>query len=226
MLLEIIATTLSEAIDIEKYGADRIELVTGVSDGGLTPSIALAKEVCESVSIPVYVMLRPHSKSFVYDESDKKVILEDLKALRNTKAEGIVFGALNKDGSIDTDLLKEVILNKGDLKLVFHRAIDRSNNVLENTKLLCEYDIVRILTSGGEDNAILGTDVINQMTDITSEFGITILAGAGLTPHNIKDFIETSNVSEVHMGSGVKFKGSNLEDISEELVSKTLNLIK
>ena len=225
MLLEIIATTLSEAIDIEKYGADRIELVTGVSDGGLTPSIALAKEVCESVSIPVYVMLRPHSKSFVYDESDKKVILEDLKALRNTKAEGIVFGALNKDGSIDTDLLKEVILNKGDLKLVFHRAIDRSNNVLENTKLLCEYDIVRILTSGGEDNAILGTDVINQMTDITSEFGITILAGAGLTPHNIKDFLETSNVSEVHMGSGVKFKGSNLEDISEELVNKTLKLI-
>ena len=61
MLLEIIATTLSEAIDIEKYGGHRIELVTGVSDGGLTPSIALTKEVCESVSIPVYAKKRTSS---------------------------------------------------------------------------------------------------------------------------------------------------------------------
>lgn len=226
VLLEIIATTLSEALDIEKFGGHRIELVTGVSDGGLTPSIALADLVAKSVKIPVYAMLRPHSKSFVYDENDIKVILDDLKALTKTKVAGIVFGALNPNGTINEELLKLVIDNKKHLKLVFHRAIDQSNDVIKSTRLLCEYDVERILTSGGEKNAILGSTKINEMNDIAIEFGITILAGAGLTPHNIEEFLKTSNVSEVHMGSGVKYEGSNLKNISEELVKLTLKNIE
>ncbi|WP_339245503.1 hypothetical protein [Paenibacillus sp. FSL F4-0243] len=35
MLLEVIATTLSDAVMAERYGADRIELITGISEGGL-----------------------------------------------------------------------------------------------------------------------------------------------------------------------------------------------
>lgn len=224
MLLEVIATTLSEAIDIEKFGGNRIELVTGVSDGGLTPSIALVKEVCEKVSIPVYVMLRPHSKSFVYDENDREIILNDLKAIKETKAKGIVFGALKKDDSIDEDLLKDVIKNKGHLGLVFHRAIDRSKDVIESTKLLLNYDVERILTSGGYDTALEGFYNINIMVELTKD-KITILAGAGLKPSNIEEFITKSNVTEVHMGSGVKYNGSNMEDISEELMNETLTLI-
>jgi len=225
MLLEVIATTLSEAIDIERFGGDRIELVTGVSDGGLTPSIALVDKVSNSVNIPVYVMLRPHSKSFVYDQNDKEVILNDLKAIKNTKAKGIVFGALNEDGSIDEELLKEVIKNKGHLNLVFHRAIDRSKDVIESTKLLLNYDIERILTSGGYDTAIEGYKVINEMVELTKE-KITILAGAGLKPSNIKEFVSKTNVTEVHMGSGVKYDGSNMNDISEKLIIETKSLIK
>lgn len=33
MLLEVIATTLSDAVLAERYGADRIELITGISEG-------------------------------------------------------------------------------------------------------------------------------------------------------------------------------------------------
>lgn len=225
MLLEVIATTLSEAIDIEKYGGDRIELVTGVSDGGLTPSIALVDLVSKSVNIPVYVMLRPHSKSFVYDEFDKSVIINDLKAIKKTNAKGIVFGALKKDGSLDIELLEEVIKHKGDLKLVFHRAIDRSNDPIKVTKQLLNYDVERILTSGGKDTAMLGYEVINQMVKLTKD-KITILAGSGLKPSNIKEFLDKCHVSEVHMGSGLKYEGSNMNDISEKLIKETLNLIK
>ncbi|MDR5671178.1 copper homeostasis protein CutC, partial [Burkholderia cenocepacia] len=37
ILLEVIATTLSDAQTAARAGADRIELVTGLAEGGLTP---------------------------------------------------------------------------------------------------------------------------------------------------------------------------------------------
>ncbi|MFD0673548.1 copper homeostasis protein CutC [Cohnella sp. GCM10027633] len=40
MILEVIATTVADAKDASRYGADRIELVTGIAEGGLTPSAA------------------------------------------------------------------------------------------------------------------------------------------------------------------------------------------
>lgn len=170
-------------------------------------------------------MLRPHSKSFVYDENDKTVILNDLKELVETKADGIVFGALNEDGNIDEELLKDVINNKGQLGLVFHRAIDKSKDVINSTNILLNYDVERILTSGGFDTVIEGYEIINQMVELTKN-KITILAGAGLNPNNVKEFLSKTNVKEVHMGSGVKYDSSNMNDISEKLIKKTLKEIK
>ncbi|GAF06262.1 cytoplasmic copper homeostasis protein cutC [Paenibacillus pini JCM 16418] len=40
MKLEVIATNLSDALLAQNNGADRIELVTGILEGGLTPSPA------------------------------------------------------------------------------------------------------------------------------------------------------------------------------------------
>ena len=65
MFIEIIATTLDQALQAEKFGADRIELVTAMLETGLTPSLGLIKQVKEKVNIPMVVMIRPHSKSFV-----------------------------------------------------------------------------------------------------------------------------------------------------------------
>lgn len=222
MKLEIIATTLKEAKDIELAGADRIELVTGIKEGGLTPSIGLIKQVTETVKIPVVVMLRPHSKSFVYDSYDKKVILDDLEEIKKTKSYGIVFGCLTKDGNIDHDLLKEVIKNKGHLKITFHRAIDVAKDTIKAYSELRDYKIDTILTSGGFSNALEGRDIINQMVKLGYS---NILAGSGLSPDNIEEFISNSLVSEVHMGSGVKFRKDNLAEIDLDLIKKVKDIL-
>jgi copper homeostasis protein len=56
-MLEIIATTVEDAKRIEASGANRIELVSALTEGGLTPSYGLIKKVVESVTIPVNVMI-------------------------------------------------------------------------------------------------------------------------------------------------------------------------
>jgi len=223
MLLEVIATNLNDAINIEKYGGDRIELAVNMEEGGLTPPIELTREVCEAVEIPVYVMVRPHGKSFIYDEEDKKTILNDIKQIAKTKAKGIVFGALTDELTIDEELLKEVIKAKGDLKLTFHRAFDRSRGIFEAFEVLKNYDVERILTSGGRDRAAEAIQNLLRLKDLADLHNIKILVGSGVNVNNVKLFLD---FDEVHIGSGVKFDYNNDNDISPKLMEQVLKIIK
>lgn len=227
MKLEIIATTLKEALDIEKAGADRIELVTGILEGGLTPSLGLIKKVCDSVSIPVNVMVRPHSKSFYYDQYDLEVIYNDIIDIRDhTKANGIVFGCLDKCNRVDFSILEKVISLKGDLKLTFHRAIDSSSNIVEDFKKLITYDIDHILTSVGEDKVTTNPNLVNEFVKLAEGSNTTLLAGSGLYPDNVEAFLNNVNVTEIHMGSGVKVNRNNLDEIDIEVLSNLVQTIR
>ncbi|MCY1691654.1 hypothetical protein OVA29_13985 [Exiguobacterium sp. SL14] len=81
-MLEIIASTVEEAVAREQAGADRIELVSALSEGGLTPSYGLIRQVVSTVEIPVHVLVRPHSKSFVYSKADEETIITDIDLIR------------------------------------------------------------------------------------------------------------------------------------------------
>ncbi|AIO19397.1 Copper homeostasis protein CutC [Candidatus Izimaplasma bacterium HR1] len=223
MIIEIIATTLKEAIDIETAGADRIELVSGILEGGLTPSIGLIELVCNTVSIPVNVMVRPHSKSFIYDSKDLEVIYKDILEISKTKANGIVFGALNRDKTINFQALNKVLELKGNLKLTFHRALDSTENIKDEFKKLITYNIDTILTSAGENKVMENIPLINEFYHEGKKANVTVLAGSGLNPDNVPQFLKESNVEEIHLGSGVKFERNNLNEIDLELLR---NLVK
>ncbi len=225
MKLEIIATTLNDAYNILKGKADRIELVSNINEGGLTPDIKLVNEITNNVDVPVYVMLRPHSKSFVYDENDITKMLNDLNLIKKTKAKGIVFGALTSNNEIDEKLLKLIIKNKGHLKLTFHRAIDVSNDILKSLEILTKYDIERVLTSGGKNTALEGINTITKMTKIANQNNISILAGAGLKKEVIKELLNKGTFNEVHLGSGVRFNYSNNEEINSTLISEIKEIL-
>ncbi|MEH7512412.1 copper homeostasis protein CutC [Gottfriedia acidiceleris] len=219
MLLEVIATTLKDALDAEKFGANRIELVTGIKEGGLTPSYATIKHVVQSVSIPVHVMIRPHSRSFIYDQYDQEVILNDIEVCNELGAAGIVFGALTKEKTIDEGLLKKVTARVQNMNFTFHRAIDESNDLLTAIDTLKQYpEITHVLTSGGVDSAIDGKETIKKMIELTNKSNIKILAGSGLSIENVSDFIEFTKVEEIHFGSGVRKNNSAIEEIDSSLM--------
>lgn len=226
MKIEIIATTLKEAVDAEKYGADRIELVSGILEGGLTPSLGLIEQVCNTVKIPVNVMVRPHSKSFVYDEDDFKVILDDIKKITNTNANAIVFGSLNEDRTINFGQLEQVLIAKKNLKITFHRAIDDTDNYMCELKKLVQCDINTILTSGGNPKATDDTKVMNEALEIATANNVILLAGSGLYLHTVKDFVENVPISEIHLGSGIKYDQNNLKEISSEAMKQLIESVK
>ncbi len=66
LLIETCCTTLDEALAAEAHGADRIELCTDLSVGGLTPPRELIREVIDKLSIPVNILIRPSTRDALW----------------------------------------------------------------------------------------------------------------------------------------------------------------
>ncbi|MEI5906337.1 copper homeostasis protein CutC [Bacillus spongiae] len=219
MILEVIATTLSDAIQAEEVGADRIELVTGIAEGGLTPSYALIESVCTATTIPVNVMIRPHSTSFCYDSYDMRTIIKDIQICKQLGANGIVFGALTAEGKIDEISLQQVLEEAGQLDVTFHRAFDTAADQEEALEILMKYkQISRVLTSGGKQAAPDATIELQALVEKSRDSHIEILAGSGLTLINTDSFLSKVNVKELHFGSGVRKHSSFTNPIDQKKV--------
>ena len=63
-LLEVIACSVEDAIQAEEGGADRLEIVSDLDVGGLTPPLELVREIRSEVNLPLRVMLREEAGIF------------------------------------------------------------------------------------------------------------------------------------------------------------------
>lgn len=223
MLIEVIATNLEEALLAEKFGADRIELIHAFTDGGLSPLLELSRDVCEALTIPVNVMVRPHAKSFVYSSQDMLEISREIDFLiSNTQASTVVFGSLNLANRVNYTQLEFILrlLESTDLGLTFHRAIDVADNVEEAFLELQNYAgtaLQRVLSSGGEATAQLGFEHLAAMQAMVKLNGVKLLAGSGVNPANAADLIAKTKVTEIHLGAGLRVNNILEQDLFQQL---------
>lgn len=223
MLVEVIVTNLEEAIKAEKYGANRLELIDSFTDGGLSPQLELTREVCDSVSIPVNVMVRPHGRNFVYDHDEFYSIKKEIDYIvNNTKANDIVYGSLNQNGEINCLQLEQVLkqLSGTQVGVTFHRAIDVSNNVIKSFNELqnyISYGLKRVLSSGGMECAWDGRENLHTMQQLARDSGLILLAASGIKPNNASDIIKATGVSEIHLGTGLRYNNQLQESLFADL---------
>jgi len=221
-MLEVIAQSVDDAIAIEASGAHRIELVSGISEGGLTPSYAMIEQVVKSVSIPVNVMIRPHSYSFDYKSHDIEVMKADIKIVESLGAGGIVLGCL-KDGVINFELLEELI-SEINCDVTFHRAIDDSVHPSDMYKRLIKLSkVTQILSSGGPGKACDNFKELDKMYNMMSD---KLLIGSGVTLNNISAICNKYPTSNVHIGSDARVNQSFKNRIDENHIKMILELIK
>lgn len=201
--MEIIAATVEDAQNIEKGGADRIELVSALSEGGLTPSWGMIDAVVKAVGIPVNVMIRPHAQSFFYTKHDLAVMKQDIAAAKKAGANGVVFGTLTKDQTeIDEAALKELLRECEGLDVTFHRAIDEIDPVA-GVKILAKYpQVTNILTSGGKAPLKDNLETLRSMVSHSAH--IKILVGGGLTKENLAGVMESVKAPQYHLGTAVR----------------------
>lgn len=227
MIVEVIATSVEDAKRAERGGADRLELITGILEGGLTPSWGLVEAVVKAVSIPVNVMVRPHSQSFCYTQDDLYVMREDVRVIREIGAAGIVIGMLNEEKQLDLKGLEMLLAEADGLDVTFHRAFDEAADQMEAARALLRYPQVRhILTSGGRKSAIDGAERIAELVRLTEQTQLSILAGSGLSLDNAKELARKTGVSEIHVGTGVREGGQALQYVDVQKVQTLKSLFQ
>lgn len=211
-MLEVIAQSVDDAKVIEAAGAHRIELVSGISEGGLTPSYGMIEQVVKSVKIPVNVMIRPHSYSFEYKSDDIGVMKQDIKIVESLGVNGIVIGCLN-NRAVDFKLLNEFI-ETVNCDITFHRAIDETKNPsLMFQKLTDLVGIKQILTSGGPGKACDNFAELDKMYTMMSN---KLLIGSGVTLNNISTLRFRYPKANYHIGSDARVNQSFRNRIDEK----------
>ena len=217
MLIEICANSYQSALNAQNAGADRIELCTELSVGGVTPSLGLLKKVAQEISIPVHVLIRPRSGDFCYSDEEFEQMKTDIEICKKLGFQGIVSGVLNSDNTIDIIRTKELIELSNPLSFTFHRAFDCVSNPKESLEQLIKLGVDRILSSGQEEKALKGISLLKELKDAASD-NIIILPGSGINSTNIDKF-KKLGFSEIHTSASKRLPSSAFFDKTPKTVS-------
>lgn len=180
MIVEIIATSLEDALAAEQGGASRLEVCSELERDGLAPPLDLVRAIVRAVRIPVRVMVRERNAAALADEAELERLCLSARAFAEAGAEGIVYGNL-RAGRVDTHALERVTAAAPGARFTFHRVIEGADDVFAAVEALKRFaQVDAILTNGGAgawDERIPRLAALARAA--TPE--ITILAGGGLT---------------------------------------------
>ena len=197
--VEICTGSYADCMAAFHGGAERVELNSALSVGGLTASVAVLRRVKKETTLKVICMVRPRAGGFCYDEAETKIMMEEARLLLENGADGIAFGFLHADGTVHRErtLQMSELIHSFGKEAVFHRAFDVTKDPFQAMEVLLSCKIDRLLTSGQRVKAMQGAELIAQLQD---RFGdrIEILAGSGVNAQNAGELLARTGIRQVH----------------------------
>lgn len=197
-MIEICATNIQSAIAAQQGGAKRIELCDNLYEGGTTPSYAAIKMVLDKLDIQVNIMIRPRGSDFCYDDDEFEIMKEDIRMCKQLGVNGVVFGILLSNGSIDVARTKQLVELARPLSATFHRAFDVTPDPQKALEDIISCGVDRLLTAGQKNKAPDGVELIAELIKQAAD-RIVIMPGSGLNENNILEFKKKTGANEFHM---------------------------
>lgn len=232
-LLEIAVFNYQSAVIAEKAGADRIELCDNPAEGGTTPSYGYLKKTIDTITIPVFPIIRPRGGDFLYTTEEWDIVLQDIAICKQLGFQGIVTGCLQADGTVDTIQLKKAVEMAYPMQVTFHRAFDRVANPLAAMEQIIDAGCSRILTSGGHPEVMQGIDMLYKLVQ-QSNGRIIIMPGSGVRSNTISHLHQITGATEFHSSARIPVDSAmgyinpsmqeNLQDLSVD--SNEIRLMK
>ncbi len=220
-MLEVIACTVEDAIAAEQGGADRLEVVSHLELGGLTPALALVKEIQAAVRLPLRVMVREEEDFFASGRKKTERLCEVARSCAALSVDGLVFGFLKQNGnevSIAHEMLEAVLAAAPQTRCTFHRAFEAATNPRAAIAELKQYpQIDYLLMSYGIRPAALTsewpppwTDRIEGLAELAVEAApeIKVLVGGGVTAEWVETLCREPQIrrtlSAIHVGQAAR----------------------
>jgi len=207
VVLEVCADSVESAVAAQRGGAHRIELCSGLVEGGTTPSSGLISTVRSRVSIPICVMVRPRGGDFCYGNDDFETMEQDALTAKQLGADGVVLGILKEDGCVDVERTRHLANLARPLTVTFHRAFDMSRDLRESLEATIAAGVHRVLTSGGEQRVEDGASKVKELSKAAAG-RISIMAGGGITESNAHRVIAATGICELHASAAVSVSSS------------------
>ena len=199
MELEICVDSVESAVAAEQGGAQRVELCSALSEGGLTPSLGLIRAVRSRIGIGVYVMIRPRGGDFFYSDEEFSIMREDIAYAAEAGASGAVFGLLTAEGNVDVERTGELVeaAQSASMEVTFHRAIDMARDLESSLEDVVSTGAHRVLTSGGAQSASLGSARLAGLMQ-AAQGRIGIMVCGNVRPENVQQIAQTTGAHEFH----------------------------
>ena len=196
-VLEICVESLERAAAAERGGADRVELCSDLSSGGVTPSAALMRAARRHVQIPIHVLIRPRAGDFVYSHAEFETMQRDIRMAKKLGMDGIVVGVLDDTRQVDVKRNRALIKLAHPLPVTFHRAFDSCRNLAAGLQAVIETGASRILSSGGKARV---SDGLSTLADLVAKAGdrIVIMPGGSVRASNVQRILEETHAREIH----------------------------
>lgn len=242
MIVEVCAGSVRDCVVASKYGATRVELNSGLHLGGLTPSLATLIQAKKLSDVSIICMVRPRGGGFCYDAYEKDTILADAKLLLQHGADGLAFGFLTEDRTIDVEWTKKLIdlCHEFGKEAVFHRAFDCAVDLDVAIQQLITLGCDRILTSGGQENVVKGTEMLAYLQRQYGE-QIELLMGSGVSFENVVEVMRATHITQCHAsckgwvkdqttkGNGVDYSYGEpmcYDEVNEEKLERLMNAVQ
>jgi copper homeostasis protein len=206
--IEIAAFSAVDAITAFRAGADRIELCASILDGGISPSYGNIWYARQNMDIPIFVMIRPRGGDFVYSASEIEVMKADILFCKQNNIDGVVFGVLNPDYSVDIATCRELAELAKPMQTTFHRAFDRTADPVKSLEEIINCGFDRILTSGQKPTAPEGKLLLKDLVSRAAG-RIAILPGSGIEPSNLAELHKFLKAEEYHSSAKAKKEQAN-----------------
>jgi copper homeostasis protein len=221
--LEVIVTSVHEAREAERGGADRLELVRDLANEGMTPSADLVRNVLASVSIPVRVIVRERA-GFSAAPEDVVPLRARIEEMLHLGVDGLVLGFTNS-GGIDVPFMHEVLASAPDSRVTFHRAFDEVRDpflALEQLHQIPHVD--RVLTRGGPGTPEERAARLAEWQQIAGP-GITILAGGGLDAQSLAVLGSQPMLQEFHVGRAARIPSEPTGAVRRSRVARLRSIL-
>jgi copper homeostasis protein len=202
ILLEVIVQSVADARAAARGGADRLEVVRAIHDGGLTPELTLVRAIAAEVSLPLRVMVRENA-GYSTDARERPALRRAAAAFAEAGVDGLVIGFAHA-GELELDRLEDVLEDAPDVNVTFHRAFDQLRDPLGAIDTLARLARVdRILTSGGDSPPTMRHKRLRACQERAGT-RLTILAGGGVDVEMLSALVKLGSVREAHVGRAAR----------------------
>ena len=200
IIIEACVNSVQSAIEAQRGGALRVELCDNFYDGGTTPSSGAIEAARKYLNIALHVIIRPRGADFLYSDIEFETMKSDIIRARELGVDGVVFGFLDADGSVNKEQTQEMVELAGPMSTTFHRAFDMTADPFEALEDLVHLGVDRILTSGLRPSAVEGIELITRLVEKAAN-RIVVMPGVGVGRTNIEKLVKTTKAREFHVSS-------------------------